>query len=278
MQYRRTYKPTSIMRNNLRIENPLTLEELQAKVPSAFATEAHPKMSERYSFVPTIQVVQDMLSLGWQIGNAFEVNARKGIGYQKHCVEFFKTDVTIERDGELLYPTVILKNSHNGLSGFEFRIGIYRLVCSNGLVIADSEFGKLAIKHIGYNFGELAGTMLEFVAKVDEMTQKVEKLMATELPYEKVVEFAEKAVEIRNLGNKAISMDSMLELLEPHRKGDMGNSLWRVMNRVQENLLAGNFSTPNAEGKERKARPIKNFELDLDYNTKLWELASEYAM
>ena len=265
------------MRGNLRIENPLTLAELQAKVPSAFATEAHPKMSERYSFVPTIQVITDMISLGWEIGNAFEVNARKGIGFQKHCVEFFKKDVTIERDGETLYPTVILKNSHNGLSGFEFRIGIYRMVCSNGLVVADSEFGKLAIKHIGYNFGELAGTMLEFVAKVDEMTQKVERLMTTELSQEKVIEFTERAVEIRNLGNKAISIDSMLELLESHRKGDVGNSLWRVMNRVQENLLAGNFSTPNAKGGERKARPIKNFELDLEYNTKLWELASEYA-
>lgn len=265
------------MRSNLRINNPLTLEELQAKVSSAFATEAHPKMSDRYSFVPTIQVITDMISLGWEIGNAFEVYARKGIGFQKHCVEFFKKDVTIEKDGETLYPTVILKNSHNGLSGFEFRIGIYRMVCSNGLVIADSEFSKLAIKHIGYNFGELAGTMLEFVAKVDEMTQKVERLMTTELSQEKVIEFTQRAVEIRNLGNKAISIDSMLELLQSHRSGDNGNSLWRVMNRVQENLLAGNFSTPNAKGRERKARPIKNFELDLEYNTKLWELASEYA-
>ena len=266
------------MRKDLRINDPLTLEELQVKTPSAFTNHPHPRMSSRYVFVPTNQVINDMLSLGWQIGNAFEVNSKKEKGFQKHCVEFFRPDLVIERNGETMYPTIILKNSHNGLSGFEFRAGIYRLVCSNGLVVADQEFGKIFIKHIGYNFGTLAETIFGFITNVEEMSNKINQLMETELTEEQAVEFAHRSAEIRMLKGHSMSLDNVLELLEVRRPSDRGLNLWRVLNRVQENIISGSYITKNEKGHERKARPIKNFELDLEYNQKLWEIASEFVV
>ena len=270
------------MRNDLKVFAPLTTEDLQKITPSVFAEAPSEKMSSKYTFVPTIQVVQDMISLGWQIGNAFEVKARKDVGFQKHCVEFFRPDLVIEREGETLYPTVILKNSHNGSSTFEFRVGIYRLVCSNGLVIADTEFGKINLKHLSYSFGELAESMFKFISTIDEVIGNVGRLMEKELTSNEAIEFAEKASKIRLLENQSMSIDQVLGLLEIRRNADKGLNLWKILNRVQENIIKGSYfvTTYNAEKNamvERKARAIKNFDLDLEYNTKLWNLANAYV-
>jgi hypothetical protein len=54
-------------------------------------------------------------------------------------------------------------------------VGLFRLVCSNGLVIASEQFTDLKIRHINYSFEELREltnrVILELPAQVDLMTQ-----------------------------------------------------------------------------------------------------------
>ena len=56
-----------------------------------------------------------------------------------------------------------------------------------------------------------------------------------------------------------------------------GNGLWEVFNRVQENIINGNFYYNTKSGKQRQARIIKNFKQDLDLNRKMFSKALEYA-
>jgi hypothetical protein len=53
--------------------------------------------------------------------------------------------------------------------------------------------------------------------------------------------------------------------------------LWEVFNRVQENIIEGNFEYKTQSGKIRQARVIKNFEQDQDVNKKMFSKALEFA-
>jgi hypothetical protein len=67
------------------------------------------------------------------------------------------------------------------------------------------------------------------------------------------------------------------EVLETQRKKDEGVGLWEVFNRVQENIIEGNFHYKTKSGKVRQARIIKNFKQDLDLNRSMFAKALEYA-
>ena len=57
---------------------------------SILSTAAHPRMSERYGFVPTHEIVEAFNRDGWQLTSANEVKVRKPerAGFQKHLLRF----------------------------------------------------------------------------------------------------------------------------------------------------------------------------------------------
>ena len=58
----------------------------------------------------------------------------------------------------------------------------------------------------------------------------------------------------------------------------LGNGLWEVFNRVQENIIEGNFEYISVQKvKLRQARIIKNFKQDQDLNKKMFSKALEFV-
>ena len=149
----------SFMDNGLSNEF-LTEEQIRETCPYAFMTNpTNPGVSDRYVQATTIDVVHDMAKLGWYPVVAKQCRNKKGSkGIRSfHMISFQNPDVKIS-DGKgniEAYPRIILTNSHDGFSSFKFMCGLYRLVCSNGLVVADEEFANMSIRHINYNFEEL---------------------------------------------------------------------------------------------------------------------------
>jgi hypothetical protein len=64
----------------------------------------------------------------------------------------------------------------------------------------------------------------------------------------------------------------IMDILNPKRKADEGNSLWKTYNILQENLIKGGFQLNN-----RQARSIKNPIEDFNLNQELWSLADNYT-
>ena len=58
---------------------------------------------------------------------------------------------------------------------------------------------------------------------------------------------------------------------------DANDDLWTVFNRIQENIIEGNFEYKTPGGELRQARVIKNFKQDMDVNKKMFSKAIEYA-
>jgi len=241
-------------------------------------------LSEHYSFVPTINVVNDLRELGYECVAAEQVKARKKTtnGYQKHMLTFEHPDHKVEGAEE--YPQLLLTNSHDGGNAFTLSAGIFRLICSNGLVIKTEDYGTARLVHKGYSFEAVQELVKDFEETMSNVISKITAMKQVQLTKDQQIEFAKQAALLRFTA-KSYNEDNISDvvdidgLLNVDRKEDAGNGLYEVFNRVQESLVQGKYlyasngKVKDADTKTRKARPIKNFKQSISVNQKLSELA-----
>ena len=270
---------------NQKIENrdSLTMDELKTVCPEIATPEINPALrkklgiTDRYVHVPTEKVIEDVMKLGWTPINAYRVNtrkARKGTG--RHMVKFVNYDFMEE--GKTEYPELLLTNSHDGTTAFKLDVGIFRLVCSNGMVVKSQDFGSMRVRHYGYDFETIKGAVNGLVEQIPDYLKQVENMKEQKLEREQMLEFARQAAMLRMTKVNEEAIDEVVDvesLLSVERKEDEGNGLWEVFNRLQEKVVNGKFNYALGK-KERKARPVKGFKAQVKLNQDLWELASNY--
>jgi hypothetical protein len=290
---------------DLQSKNYKSKDELREIAPSIFSTVPSPEVSKKYSHIPTDKLIDDMELLGWKVIDAKEVNARtKGTrGFQKHLVVFRNPDIVINQmpnnivqsstsptgyrrtDGtfakknpiDTVFPQILLTNSHDGKNAFTFTAGLFRMVCENGLVISTNEFEKVSIRHMGYDFDELQVQINEMVERLPLTVESMNKMIDTKMEQKSILKFAKDMLAVRfpedELKRITIDMD---EFITPVRPEDKGDDLWSVFNVIQEKIIEGDFDYTIGT-KHRKARQIKNFKQDMDLNSKMFDIALEYA-
>jgi len=198
-------------------------------------------------------------------------------------VTFQNPEIKItSKDGDNAFPRIILTNSHDGLQAFKFSVGIFRLVCSNGLVVADEKFSDFKIRHKGYTFAELRDVVAQAVKDLPNKVEVLNKMRNKILTQDEKQKLALDAMLIR----AGITPDSdkakkfeydeetIEDILEPKRNEDKGDDLWKVFNVIQEKITQGEFHAALKGAKVRKVRKIKSFEKDLQVNKELFKLAT----
>lgn len=260
---------------------PLTPEQIAERAPQVYTQAPHDRVSNKYTFLPTYQIVEDMEKLGWQVADAKTMKSKNESQkkYGKHIVMFFHPDIYIkdEQGGIEAYPQIMIQNNHRGWGKFKFEIGIFRLVCTNGLVIKSQDYGTFEMRHLGYSFEELKELVEKAIDILPDVVQKINTLSSREMTEKEMRIFAEKAIQARFGEEKLVDATEIQQVLTATRDADQGNNLWVVMNRVQEHLIRGGFTTVGADKKERKVRKISNMLKDVELNQKLWELTTEFA-
>ena len=267
----------------------LTMDEIKTLAPSVTTSAPNEELrklmglSDKYIHVPTTQVIEDIMKMGWTPIDAMQVSRRKNrkgknqIGFQKHMVKFVNYDFIKEDSTE--YPELLLTNSHDGMCSFKLDVGIFRLVCSNGMVIKSQDFGSMKVRHMGYDFETIQDSINDLMENIPGYLKQVDTMKETKLEENQLMEFAKKAALLRFENEKEETIGERVDLenlLTSTRKEDQGNYLWEVFNRVQEKIVGGKFEYVNGD-KTRKARPIKNFQQNVKVNQELWALAEEFV-
>jgi hypothetical protein len=246
-----------------------TLEQIREAAPSVFTEAKAEHLTDKYIQTPTVRVVEDLMSLGWEVNKVQEVNSKKYKGFQKHLLVFSHPDIMINgANGDNSQPQILLTNSHDGKNAFNFRVGIFRFICSNGLVISEADFSNVSIRHTNYTFESLQTKVSELISKLPGLVNKINLFKTKTLTDVQMQQFAKKACELRTKQTVNI-----MDVLTATRTEDEGNDLWAVFNRVQEKIMGGGFSYG---AKNRKSRSIKNFQQDIKLNEQLFELAEAY--
>lgn len=245
-------------------------------------------VSNKYRVIPTGDLVAELEKHGMKLTKIVEtrVNKASKAGFQKHMLRFSHTAFTdLQQVGEYR-PEIVLVNSYDGSCSFRLMLGIYRLVCSNGLVVGDS-FESYRVKHVG---NPMPG-ILDAIKKITESLPKVAaeiQAMQTRVLYGTEIEsFSRQACDLILPENK-ISAEYRY-VTRVRRMADTDNTLWNIFNRAQEAALRGGLKylanvkhiddngiiTESIE--KRTTRAIKSIDRVVEINRSLWNLAERFA-
>ena len=257
----------------------LNLNQIGQVCPSALTQKPSNHLSQIYRFIPTTEVMDILGEQGWNPTQAVQTRTRKGheskSPYKKHMIRFRNdSNLNISREIGDTHPEILLTNSHDGTSSFKFHVGLFRLVCSNGLVIADQTFDEFRVMHKGFQKEDIIKVVQMATEKIPMVVGRVQDMMGKELTYSQQYDFAKRVADVRWGEDKMIDLNQMLKI---RRQEDAGNDLWSVFNRVQENLLQGGIltTTPKDNGKLRRSRSraIRSIDQNLEVNKMLWTLS-----
>lgn len=178
------------------------------------------------------------------------------------------------------YPRIILTNSYDGFNAFTFRVGLFRLVCSNGLVVCTEKFVDISIRHINYTEERLREVVANAIGAVDNQIGTFNQMRQITLTKEQKVELATNALRYRKgLADDAPMVadeEGIEDLLTPIRDEDKEDTLWAVFNILQEKVTKGGAVVSINGKKARKMRGINSFAKDIDINQRLYKSAMAY--
>ena len=255
----------------------ISRDDLRKIVPAAFAQGPSDQVSDRYSFISTEKLIDQMEERGWAPvgGNQSKRKNVKDPAHTTHMVIFEKIGSAVVKTVGGLVGRIMAFNNHMGRKALELLGGFLRLICSNGLMVSS---GIAESNHFRVHKGD-ANTGLDValqgaVMQIESAEAQIDQWRATELSRIDQIEFAGYALSVRypdRPGKLPVS-----PLLEARRPEDTGSDLWTVFNRVQENLMIGGGTT-NVFHPRRRLRRVTGISSAQRINQGLWALAQRFA-
>lgn len=256
--------------NQIRRDRPLTLDEISAVAPSIFAGDKHESRSARYTYIPTSDILSGLAKEGFEPFMVCQSRTRiEGKeAYTKHMVRLrHASQIVAEEANE-----IILINSHDGTSKYQMLAGVFRFVCSNGM-IRGNELADIRIPHKGNIRDQVIEGAFTVLDQFDELTDQVHGMKSLNLSTGAQEAFARAALELRY--DEDFKPITERALLRPNRIADRADDLWTTFNRVQENIIRGGIAGRNANGNRTRTREITGIDQNVKLNRALWVLADE---
>jgi hypothetical protein len=169
---------------------------------------------------------------------------------------------------------VVFLNSHDGTSAYQLRIGIFRPICTNGLITSRGAFPAICVAHRGNVVDQVVEGALALTERFDALASQVERMQACFLNDYDQQRFAEGVLALRYPDAADAGMAAS-QLLRCRRVEDAGSDLWNLLNRCQENLLRGGLNRRSAQGRLVRTRGITAIRRNLSLNEQIWDLAAQ---
>lgn len=255
--------------HSVRSTTPLTDVQIQAVVPSIYANNAHESRSDRYAYIPTIEILDALRKEGFQPFMATQARVRDHSrhGFAKHLIRLRHAS-QIESEGDV--NEIILLNSHDGSSSYQMLAGCFRFVCQNGMICGE-EYNDIRVQHRGRVVDNVIEGAYEVLENFDRVTESKRAMMAIHLSLAEQKAFAKAALPLRFTDAEPKPTEEAV--IQRRRSADAGNDLWRTFNVVHENLLKGGLPRITRQGKMNRTRAINGIDGNVRLNKALWTLA-----
>ena len=263
---------THVIRSDL----PLAEDEMRSAAPSIFAPGKHQSRSDRYAYIPTIEVLRGLRKEGFEPFMVAQSKSRIAgkTEYTKHMIRMRHAALLSSRPEA---NEIILINSHDGASSYQMLAGVFRFVCCNGLVCG-SVSNDIRIPHKGNVQDEViegAFRVLDDFEAVEDSTAAMKRLTLNE---DEERAFATAALALR-YGERTEGQPpapvTVEQLMEARRPEDFGRNLWKALNRVQENVIRGGQPGRSTSGRRIRTREVASIDRGVSLNRALWVLAEE---
>jgi hypothetical protein len=270
--------------SGIQSRDPLTLDQIRETAPSVFAEGRHQSRSDRYTYIPTSQIVEHLMGADYGVFAVNQGGSRddEKRGYTKHMLRFRPLSQVLQVGGT--HNEIVLLNSHDGTSAYRLMAGVFRLVCSNGLIVADSLVSDIRIKHSGNILEEVARGVDDMKDQLPRIGDRVQRFQAIEMGRPEQEAFAEAALTVKYNGEAPPITAG--QLLSVRRQDDRPATLWNTLNTVQENTIRGGNhyrrETRDETGRltrvqRRTTQPVNSVDGQTSLNRALWTLAERMA-
>ncbi len=254
----------------LRSDSPLSDDQIRRVAPSIFADAPHESRSERYAYIPTAAVLTELRKEGFQPFMVCQTRVRNEgrREHTKHMLRLRHANQINAREAN----EIILLNSHDGTSSYQLLGGMFRFVCSNGLVCGDT-VGDVRVPHKGDVAGHVIEGAYQVLSGFEHAQESRESMQAITLDAGESEVFARAALALKYDDPTKPAPVTESQILMPRRFDDRRPDLWSVFNRTQENLTKGGLHGRAANGRRQQTRPVQGIDSDIRLNRALWLLA-----
>ncbi|WP_144161505.1 DUF932 domain-containing protein [Paraburkholderia sp. BCC1885] len=256
----------------LRSDSPLSDDQILRVAPSIFADGKHQSRSERYTYIPTIDVLHGLRNEGFQPFMVCQTRVRD-LDKREHTKHMLRLRPATEITGEDVNE-IILLNSHDGSSSFQLLAGAFRFVCHNGMVAGDT-VRDIRVHHKGNVVQNVINGAFDVLDGFDLIREQKDGMRAVTLNRDEQHAFARSALALRYDPTDAEAPAPITEsqLLAPRRFEDRRDDLWTVFNKVQEHLTKGGLHGRSRSGRSMSTRPVTGIDQNVKLNRALWMLA-----
>jgi hypothetical protein len=268
--------------------------------PAVFADHAHESRSSKYFFIPSKDILAAMREAGFFPTEVMQSGSRMSNGQEaaKHLMRFRQGQYLGPRVLHQEVPEVVMVNAHGGQSGYQFRFGMYRLACTNGLILGN-DLSRINIHHRGQDDIEaIIRASYKIIEMSEQMLANIEQMKQIELPEAERLLFAKYAMmarfdlkpaeadESNIVEGSLVTADNKPVIWQPsdflrrRRAEDRDNSLNTILNVVQENVLGprSEYARPVTRlvnGDRKSVRRVKGIDQSLKINSLIGAFAEE---
>lgn len=252
----------------------LSPSDLLTQIPAAFARNASSKTKRTYRFISTAEVLNALLDVGFVPSAARQTHTRHGTasGYARHMIRLRHSRESITLVDAI--AEIVLINAHDGTSAYQLVAGLYRPLCTNGLLCRLGDFGVIRVPHRTNVIADVVAGALQISAQFEQIGATVTAMARRILSPDEQQAFARSAYQIR--WAKVDTRPAFLpeKLLQVRRPADDHPTLWHVYNRCQEAAMTGGVVYHSRTERLVRTRPIRNIREDVRINTALWQAAT----
>lgn len=254
---------------------------MRKMAPAIYGTPSE-NVSRRYVYVPTHEVLSLLSNEGFYPTKVIQTGYKNSkTDHSKHMIRLrHENDMIRKMDVGGLIPEIVLINSHDAKSSFKIMSGLFRLVCSNGMIVPQGPNQKNVIRHFG-SAEEVVDAVFNVVKTTPLVMNNAMEMTSIDLTPDERGVFAKAAVELRwpmekhpNVNRKALES----AIITPRRNADVKSDLWTTFSIIQENMTKGGmkvWAKKDNKVSRRKAKGITAINEDIRLNKSLWILAEE---
>ena len=255
------------------LDPPLSIDELRRRTPAVFAGGASARTRSSYRFIDTASVLEALLRAGFRPSAAQQTRSRAGSdpSHARHMIRLrpVREQVTMLD----CIPEICLINAHDGSSAYQLLAGLYRPLCTNGLLCRLGDFAIVRIAHRTSVIADVVAGAIEVCAQFGPLRSRVQAMAGRLLSPGEQLQLAHTAYHLRWTRSDALPPFPPARLLEPRRTADNLPTLWHTFNRCQEAILAGGIHYHSARERLVATRRIRNIREEVRINTALWQAA-----
>jgi hypothetical protein len=217
------------------------------------------RIKQKEFYIPTLDVITKLQDEGWQLSGVAEQRG-KNRKITSNYVQLQHPDFAVQnsKGKDEAFTSITLSNSCNGSRPLQMSLGLFRQVCTNGLIRFDQHAETEKIKHIEVNARDLDRFVISMNGKASQLLTEVNEMKHKGLSLEDMRKLAHEAARLRYNNLDDINID---DLLIVNRVEDESNDLWTIFNRIQENLT----------------HDVKNMSEDIRLNQQLFSLVENFA-